>query len=290
MAISPGAITLLKSPWTETFHRLLLEARESLLLASPFVKRSQTRQIISCLQSRGVQNDLHVALITDVRPESVLNGASDLEALVDLGQALPGFSLTHLPSLHAKVYIADRKLAVITSGNLTDPGVSRNIEYGVALTDHGTVQEIRKDFQDYALLGAKISAPEIASLAEELSELKGLYQKAQRSVRAQAQRAFREMLEATRTRILRHRAAGRTTNAILCETILFLLSKGPLSTFELQPLIQSIHPDICDDSIDRVIGGVHFGKKWKHHVRGAQVVLRRKSRIGYDGQRWHLIH
>src|SRR3990172_2583655 len=78
MALSPGAISLVKSPWADTFHRLLSEARENLLLASPFVKRSQASKILSCLQSRGVHNDIHVALITDVRPESVFNGASDL--------------------------------------------------------------------------------------------------------------------------------------------------------------------------------------------------------------------
>ncbi len=57
-------------------------------------------------------------------------------------------------------------------------------------------------------------------------------------------------------------------------------------TIELHPLIQHIHPDLCDDSIDRVIEGVHFGKKWKHYVRNAQQALRRKGLIDFDGQRW----
>jgi len=288
MAFSPGAISLVKSPWTETFHRLLFEARENLLLASPFVKHSQTKEILSALQRRGVDKHIRVDLITDVRPESFLGGASDLEALLDLGENLPGFRLTHLPSLHAKVYIADRSMAIITSGNLTSSGIRGNIEYGVALTADITVGEIRKDFEEYALLGASISVADIAPLAEELRELKGLYQKAQQSVRVQAKRAFNEMLEATRIRVLKHRAAGKTTNAILCDTILFLLAKGPLSTSQIHPLIRGIHPDICDDSVDRIIDGVHFGKKWKHHVRGAQVVLRRQGRIGYDGGLWHL--
>ena len=33
------------------------------------------------------------------------------------------------------------------------------------------------------------------------------------------------------------------------------------------------------DGVDRVIYGVHFGKKWKHHVRNAQQQLRRQGRI-----------
>jgi hypothetical protein len=219
----------------------------------------------------------------------VLSGASDLEAIVDLGKNIPGFTLTHLPSLHAKVYVADGSMAVITSGNLTEPGISGNIEYGIALTDRNMVQEIRKDFEEYALLGARIPLSEIDSLADELQELKGLFQKAQRSIRARARRAFQEKLRAANMRLLRHRAKGKTSHSIFSETILFLLARGPMLTSDLHPLIQRIHPDICDDSIDRVIDGVHFGKKWKHLVRNAQQSLKRLGRIRFDGERWHLV-
>ena len=41
-------------------------------------------------------------------------------------------------------------------------------------------------------------------------------------------------------------------------------------------------------SIDRVIDGVHFGKRWKHYVRNAQQFLKRTGRVYYDGDRWHM--
>ena len=69
---------------------------------------------------------------------------------------------------------------------------------------------------------------------------------------------------------------------------LFILAKGPLRTTELHPMIQQLQPDICDDSIDRVIDGVHFGKRWKHYVRTAQQFLKRTGRVYFDGDRWHL--
>jgi hypothetical protein len=53
-------------------------------------------------------------------------------------------------------------------------------------------------------------------------------------------------------------------------------------------MIQQLQPDICDDSIDRVIDGVHFGKRWKHYVRTAQQFLKRTGRVYFDGDRWHL--
>ena len=61
-----------------------------------------------------------------------------------------------------------------------------------------------------------------------------------------------------------------------------------MSTDELNPLIQKIHPDLCDDSVDRVIDGRHFGKKWKHAVRTAQQYLKRTEQIELHEGLWHL--
>jgi phage terminase Nu1 subunit (DNA packaging protein) len=100
--------------------------------------------------------------------------------------------------------------------------------------------------------------------------------------------AFRKRLQQAQDRVWQLRARRKSNQAIFSATIEYLLSKGPLSTVELHPLIQRLHPDICDDSIDRVIGNVNFGKRWKHHVRSAQQYLKRNHRIFFDGARWHL--
>ena len=82
---------------------------------------------------------------------------------------------------------------------------------------------------------------------------------------------------------------GESTNAIFVRTILYLLRNAALTTREMHPLIHNIHPDLCDDTIDRVINGIQFGKEWKHRVRGAQVVLRRKGLIELVDGRWRLV-
>ena len=88
--------------------------------------------------------------------------------------------------------------------------------------------------------------------------------------------------------ILEIRAKGGSNQAIFSMTIEYVLAKGPLTTAELHPLIQQLHPDLCDDSVDRVIDGVSFGKRWKHWVRSAQQFLKRNGRISFDGSRWRL--
>jgi phosphatidylserine/phosphatidylglycerophosphate/cardiolipin synthase-like enzyme len=279
--------TLIKSPWQQSFLDLVSVAQRDLLLVSPFLKLEATDRVLSNLQKRGVDGEIRIVVLTNLRPESVLNGSTDLEALSSLGKSLPRLEVVHLPSLHAKVYVADDRVAVVTSANLTQPGITGNLEYGVAFSDELVVREIRRDLEGYAQLGATVDTGEIEVMLQETAELKRAFLRAERSIRADARRAFRERLEAAHVRLLRQRAKGKTTHAILSDTILFLLGRGPLRTTELHPLVQQLHPDICDDSIDRVIDGVHFGKRWKHHVRTAQQFLKRNGRIRYDGERWH---
>jgi hypothetical protein len=151
------------------------------------------------------------------------------------------------------------------------------------------VRQVRRDFEKYAYLGARVLPSEVEVLFNETRELKLLFKKAEQSIRSQARRAFQEKLKATQIQLLRQRARGKTTQGMHCDGILFLLARGPLRTAELQPLVQQLQPDLCDDSIDRVIDGVHFGKRWKHHVRSAQQFLKRTGRISYDGERWYLV-
>jgi phospholipase D-like protein len=289
MTSAPQAVSIVRSPWTETFQRLISLVDRHLLIVSPFVKRSATQRILMQLEERGRCKSVRIDLITDLRPESTLAGSMDLEALTELGRSVPGFELTHLPSVHAKVYVADCRMAIVTSGNLTEPGLYGNVEYGVALEEEGIVKEVRSDFESYASLGAKVSIDDVAALSVEMEDLKALYQRAERSVRNLARRAFEKKLESTHFRLLRHRAKGKTTHAIFSDTIRFLLAKGPLRTEQLNPVVQLLHPDLCDDSVERIIDGVHFGKKWKHYVRNAQQYLKRHGEIRFDGERWHLV-
>jgi PLD-like domain len=211
----------------------------------------------------------------------------ELEGIADLGRAFKNFYTVHLPALHAKVFIADYKLAIITSGNLTRGGLKGNCEYGVTIRRPELVKEARLDFEGYSRLGAPLTVEEITDFASELAELRTEFQANLRRNIKQASAAFRGKLRKAEDRVLRFRACN-SNHAIFSETIEYLLSKGPMRTADLHPLIQQMHPDLCDDSVDRVIEGVNFGKKWKHLVRSAQQALKREGRIAYDGSKWRL--
>jgi hypothetical protein len=220
-----------------------------------------------------------LTLVTDLSSDTCLSGATDVKAVAKLVTACPNARLFFLPSLHAKVYIADERAAVVTSANFTDSGWLRNIEYGVGTHDPEKIREIRRNIADFSLLGSVVDAEQVQRLAIEVTDLRELRRRAERSIRGTLRRELARRMELHQEQVLRIRSAGRTAHAIFADTILFLLRHGPMSTRDMNPAIQRIHPDLCDDTIDRVIDGRHFGKKWKHAVRTSQVTLRRQGAI-----------
>jgi len=78
-------------------------------------------------------------------------------------------------------------------------------------------------------------------------------------------------------------------HTVFAKTILYLLRRfGAMPTICLHPRIQQIHPDLCDDTVDRIIDGRHFGKKWKHAVRTAQQQLKKQNLIRFRNNCWEI--
>jgi phosphatidylserine/phosphatidylglycerophosphate/cardiolipin synthase-like enzyme len=287
-AVPNVSVELVTSPWEAKFYNLVELAQEELLVASPFLSAKPLERIVEIVS--GKQGIVRIDIVTNLAVDSLLSGSLDVAALLNLAQSVPNSTITYLPSLHAKIYVADNKAAVITSANLTDGGLMRNREYGVLLRDSILVSRVRSDLTRYASLGNKVSLDTLAALNLATQDLKAIRRKADKSVNARLRAVFEQRTEVARVELLKARAKDKTTHGIFCDTVLYLLEeKGPLETVELHPLIQQIHPDLCDDTIDRVIEGVHFGKKWKHYVRNAQQALKRQRLIDSDGQRWFRI-
>lgn len=130
-------IEIIKSPWEDVFIGLLKEARTSVYLASPFIKR-QTAELIVKNSSPGVD----LRYINSFKLSIFHRGASDLEALSILKDG--DFREKNVHNLHAKFFIFDDS-AVITSGNLTPGGLRNNLEYGL-LVKGEAVREIKRDY------------------------------------------------------------------------------------------------------------------------------------------------
>lgn len=275
---------LVPSPMEEAVIKILEKAQDSIFICSPFIKEYGVDIL---LKNARVKN-LH--LLTSLDLASITNGSLSLDALLRLWKQFD-VEISSLGKLHAKIYIADNHHAIITSANLTRGGLRENYEYGIVLHNSSLVGEMRADMQRYFSLGNIFVRETIERIAQEAEEIRALQKKVQETPEARKlKEAFRAKAENVQTAILQNRVARRTINSIFTATIEYLLSKkGPLSTTELHPLIQNTHPDICDDSIERVINGQHFGKKWKHQVRNAQLTLKLQGKIALSNGKWALL-
>ena len=278
----------LRSPWAEHFDFLIKQVRSSLVISSPYIGREPCSRILAIKSSSEEANQLSILLLTDLSRNTLLSGATDVSAICDLANTFRHMEIRFLPSIHAKVYVADDKIAVITSANMTKGGLLNNFEYGVKLDDGYLVRRIKLDIIEYAALGTIIDQTKLELLSQISSDLNRIRAEAERTVKSRLRTEFEHRLKNFDEEIIRTRAAGRAPHAIFADAILYLLARKPMSTAELHPLIQGIHPDLCDDSVDRVIDGKHFGKKWKHAVRTAQQHLKKTGEIELREGIWYL--
>lgn len=276
------------SPWHGAFESFARTIRHNAVIVAPFITEQPLRRLAGVLAEEKRQPQ--ISLLTNLAADSLLQGSVDGKAIADFCRTMPATTVRHLPGLHAKAYVADDHTAIITSGNLTAGSIYRNYEYGIRIDDPDLVRKITRDLLAYGDLGVSVSLAELDSLADTAKSLKDEYADTFNSARVSVRQELENRINVVQESLMQLRAKpGESTNAIFGRTILYILSDGPLATIDIHPLVQNIHTDLCDDSIDRVINGVHFGVRWKHLVRRAQQYLRDSGQIVLRDGKWHLV-
>lgn len=266
-------------PWASSLVDLVSSARVRLLLCAPYVSAGGVAVV-----RRGWKNPPLVGsastILTDLSPLSVYTGATDPLAVADLLDLLNGARVIHLPRLHAKVYCADGSRAVVTSGNLTAGGLSLNHEYGLTIEDPNLARKIEQDVVEYASLGGHLQTDTLARYCEVARDVRAAGKAELESASAPAKRRLSLALQEAETQLLTARLGGGPLHTVFARTITYILGRsGAMTTNQLHTRIQEIHPDLCDDAVERVIDGKRFGKKWKHAVRTAQQQLKKSGGI-----------
>jgi len=258
------------------------------VICSPYVAREGT-ELLTAHLTPGFRRRGSITFITDLSPANVCQRSTDPRALRRLRDYAECTAVRHLPGVHAKVYVADDDVAIVSSGNLTAGGLYRNFEYGVELRSHAIAGKIKRDILEYGTLGADVSPDQLQAYCDAADELRDLFDEQQRSARREIRRRFEESLRTAEDGLVRLRLAGEPVHTVFARTIEYLLrSHGPLTTEALHPIIKMVHPDLCDDAVDRVIDGKRFGKKWKHAVRTAQQQLKKRGVVLYEHGLWRL--
>jgi HKD family nuclease len=267
--------------WKSDLARLFGSVNSQLVISSPYVTRNGTSFLLSHLP-RTRTNSINLRLVTDLSAVNIYQGSTDPDALRILADNLPNLKLLHLPKLHAKVYISDYNNAIVTSANLTRGGLDGNYEYGLFTESTTLVRQISEDITEYSDLGALVTADNLLEYCKIAERLKITFKKQQLSIRSALQKEFEHCVLSAEDNLIRLRLAGGAMHTVFAKTILYLLRRyGPMQTID-------IHPDLCDDSIDRIIDGWHFGKKWKHAVRTAQQQLKKQGLVRFADGHWEI--
>lgn len=276
------------SPWKNEFIDVISKTKKELFISSPFVNVDGVNILSNSIRTK---SDIEISLITNLTTQNIVNGITEPKALLELYKQFKRVKISSLGRLHAKVYLIDDKMSIITSANLTNGGLANNFEYGVLIDDSIVCSAIKEDMLKYYSLGNILDKDLLEKVSEEADKLYEIRNKTDNFIKdTKLGDLLRKNTETIDVELLKNRIKeGKTINAIFSDTILYLLKKkGALSTKEIHPFIQTLHPDICDDSIDRVIDGQHFGKKWKHLVRDAQQSLKKKGLIYLEDGKWYL--
>jgi hypothetical protein len=274
--------------WHSDLRDLLQSAKDDVLICSPFVGQRATTFVAEGLPP-GFSDHGRLTILTNLSVGNVCQLATDPRALQALVGTLSRTAIYHVPGLHAKAYIADDARAIVTSGNLTSGGLFRNLEYGVVISDRQLVRTIRSDLSDFSQLGATVPVETLTDYCNALDAVLPSIKAERQLDSVRLRQRFRESLQPIEDDLLRLRLAGGAVHTVFAQTILYLLrTHRAMTTVQLHPMIAAIHPDLCDDSIDRVIDGEHFGKKWKHAVRTAQQQLKKQGELEYVDGVWRL--
>ena len=279
-------VQLLNRPWRNDLAALASTADRSVLIVAPYIKHAEATWFCQLLRP-GVE----VTTLANIDAEAVSTSALDLAALRCLAEASPSAKLIALSNLHAKVFVADEKVAIVTSGNLTRAALDRNLEYGVLLNETKLVRAVRSDMLSFTRLGSQVDTSTITALTPLETELRQARANITSSATPAAKRRFTEVMRQARPVLASIQVGNRSAHAVFGEAIQFILARGPQTTKAIQEEVRLLMPALCDEHEYFMIKGERYGKAWKRRLRHAQLHLKRKGVVTYNRSEktWALI-
>ena len=272
-------IRVLTRGWRADLAGVARAARRSLLVAAPYIKDDEAAWLCGQLRP-GVA----VLTLANLDTDAVSSAALDVAALGRLAEASPASRLVALPSLHAKVYIADETAAIVTSGNLTRAALDRNIECGVLLDEPDPVRALRAEMQSFTHLGSELDAEALRDLAPIEAELRRTRAGADAAGSPEARREFARVLREARPEFVAAPIGDRSVPAMFRDAVRFVLARsGPLAQRDINEAVRALLPDLCRDDEQLIIKGEPYNSSaWKRRVRHAGQSLKARGEAWYD--------
>jgi len=130
--------------WFSKFFEEISKTK-SLRIISPFIKEQVVRRIYNSSSFKNVE------IITRFNLCDFASGISSIDALkyaIEKDAVIYG-----IKDLHSKIYLFDKRSAIVTSANLTMNGLVKNYECGIYLTDAKAIDQLHKYFNELSFIG-----------------------------------------------------------------------------------------------------------------------------------------
>jgi len=118
--------------------RMLENARFEVIVVSPWIKRQMWDRIAAPLHKFSRQGGRLVVFMRGCESDYSSGMSDDIQNAV---KSLGG-EVLFVHSLHAKIYVIDRREAIVTSANLSKGGIDDNYEAGIWLNDPNVLKDI----------------------------------------------------------------------------------------------------------------------------------------------------
>jgi len=112
----------------DSLHQMITRAEYEILIVSPWIKEGAWNRIKARIFNF-CRNGGEFKVFIKGNDEDFLRGSSDRSVIDEIRSY--GGVVTFVPKLHAKLYVIDRREALITSANLTRSGFDFSYEAGV---------------------------------------------------------------------------------------------------------------------------------------------------------------
>jgi hypothetical protein len=154
---------VLYPPLIEELNKLYMEASKEFMIVSPWIKHDVLKYIIRATPKIAIQ--LRVLTVGKLR--DFARGSSDIESIEWLLTSKAEISL--ISNLHAKIYIADRKRAILTSANLTSSGLRKNIEVGILINDQEEIDILAETIDEWFKEGRHVDDQWLNTMRKDLA-------------------------------------------------------------------------------------------------------------------------
>jgi len=154
----------------QRFLHAVSEARQEILLVSPFIKMSLVEPLMLNLPANP---SIHLKVVTRLNAHTFQQGSSDVLALelLHARPSAPGTTdIYRLDRLHAKIYVFDRRLVFLGSSNMSISGMERNLESVIMREDEEFAHRVVQALGSRGVFNDKVADADFKSLRKRLAE------------------------------------------------------------------------------------------------------------------------